>query len=45
MGGAKPLYALVGLGMPGDISVDFVDKLYIGMKKAYSKIRLYDSWR
>jgi len=37
MGGAKPLYALVGLGLPGDISVDFVDKLYIGLNKACSK--------
>ena len=37
MGGAKPLYAFVGLAVPGDISVDFVDKLYIGMNKACSK--------
>jgi thiamine-monophosphate kinase len=37
MGGAKPLYALIGLGLPGDISVDFVDKLYIGLNKASSK--------
>ena len=34
MGGASPLYAFVGLAMPGDISVDFVDKLYTGMNKA-----------
>jgi len=33
MGGASPLYAFVGLAMPGDISVDFVDKLYTGMNK------------
>lgn len=37
MGGAAPTHALVGLALPGDISVDFVDKLYIGFNKACSK--------
>ena len=37
MGGARPLYAFVGLAVPGDTSVDFVDKLYIGMNKACAK--------
>jgi thiamine-monophosphate kinase len=33
MGGAKPLFALVTLGLGGDISVDTVDNLYKGMGK------------
>jgi thiamine-monophosphate kinase len=37
MGGARPLYAFVGLAVPCDTSVDFVDKLYIGMNKACAK--------
>lgn len=31
MGAVRPLYALVGLALPGDIPVDFVEKLYKGM--------------
>lgn len=33
MGAVKPLYALIGVALPGDIPVDFVDKMYIGMCK------------
>jgi thiamine-monophosphate kinase len=33
MGKCKPLYALVGLGLPEDTTVDYVDKLYTGMNK------------
>ena len=31
MGGAKPKYCLVGLGLPAGTAVSFVDKLYTGM--------------
>jgi thiamine-monophosphate kinase len=37
MGGAKPLYAFVGLAVPGRLSVNFVDKLYSGMARACSQ--------
>jgi len=33
MGGAQPLYIVVGLALPVDISVDNVDKLFMGMDK------------
>lgn len=37
MGGCKPLYCLVGLGLTVDIPVDFVDKLYTGMNNISKK--------
>ncbi|MCB4791802.1 MAG: thiamine-phosphate kinase [Elusimicrobia bacterium] len=40
MGAVRPLYALVGIALPGDISVDFVEKLYIGMCKISDKYGL-----
>lgn len=40
MGGCKPLYGLVGLGLTGDIPVDFVDKLYTGMDNISRKYGL-----
>jgi thiamine-monophosphate kinase len=33
MGRCRPRYGLIGLGLPGDITVDYVDKLYTGMNK------------
>ncbi|MBN1823842.1 MAG: thiamine-phosphate kinase [Endomicrobiales bacterium] len=40
MGPVKPLYGLVGLALVGDISVNFVDKLYLGMNKIAGKYGL-----
>jgi len=40
MGAVKPLYCLVGLGVPGGTSVDYVDKLYTGMLSACKKYSL-----
>ena len=40
MGACIPLYALIGLAMPGDTPVDFVDKLYTGMNKIGKKNKL-----
>ncbi|MCX5781658.1 MAG: thiamine-phosphate kinase [Elusimicrobia bacterium] len=40
MGAAKPLYCLVGLGLPAKTPFDFVDKLYTGMLFASKKYNL-----
>lgn len=40
MGGAKPLYAVVGLALPVDISVNNVDNLYNGFAAAGGKHRI-----
>lgn len=37
MGGAKPVFAVVGLALPVDISLKFVDNLYSGMLKVAKK--------
>lgn len=37
MGRCRPLYVLVGIGLPGDIAVNYVDKLYTGMNAISSK--------
>ena len=37
MGGAQPKYCLVGLGLPADTPVSFVDRLYTGMLSAAIK--------
>jgi thiamine-monophosphate kinase len=41
MGGAKPLFAVVGLALPVDISVKSVDNLYSGMLKASKNYGFY----
>ncbi|MFC1501422.1 thiamine-phosphate kinase [Elusimicrobiota bacterium] len=37
MGKCKPLYCLVGLGLPPNTSLEFVDKLYTGMQSISNK--------
>jgi len=40
MGGAKPLYCLVAIGLPANTPVNFVDRLYTGMISAGRKYSL-----
>jgi thiamine-monophosphate kinase len=40
MGRCRPRYALVGIGLPGDIGVDYVNKLYTGMNTIAAKYGL-----